>query len=626
MSVSRTSLLLVASFSVACANRPTRDDAELATVRAALPSAGPISVPREQFATTVLGDGRVALVGGGNAAGDALASVELFDPLSNRWVVGKPMETPARVHTATYLPKANRLFVYADGGFQTFDPVIQLWEETDLGVGKGRRFHSATLLDGGTSDRVLLVGGSISGLFTSTAEIYRASDGTLAPVASLSSPISEHRAVTLANGHVMVLGGRTAGYLALSETYDPQANVWTSAGSMRRARFAHAAVRLSDGKVLVVGGYDGSALKGAELWDPISRQWSHTGQLVTARAEATATLLSTGRVLVIGGTAADANDTAYATTEVYDPPTQAFVPGPSLSVARYAHAAVPIGGGRILVVGGRTSGRGLLATTEIFGGLADGQSCVIAEECLSGICASAVCRAPVATDVREETAAPRDAATETAPPRDASPIVPEKPIAAGEVVRCTDPSQCASSFCVEGVCCDRACDAPCETCSSPSAPGRCTLEPYGTDRKNACGAQGSCIGTCDGKGKCVAAGAGSQCAPTRCVGSSTGEGSAYCSAQGAACTAPTTTFECAPYACEPALGACNTTCSRSDQCAYGFVCDTASRTCLAPAVQDDAGCAVATSRVTSPAAAAPVVAVALALAGLLRRRRERRDG
>jgi hypothetical protein len=37
---------------------------------------------------------------------------------------------------------------------------------------------------------------------------------------------------------------------------------------------------------------------------------------------------------------------------------------------------------------------------------------------------------------------------------------------------CATPSQCQSGFCVEGICCDTACNLPMQTCDSP--PGRCT--------------------------------------------------------------------------------------------------------------------------------------------------------
>ncbi len=40
---------------------------------------------------------------------------------------------------------------------------------------------------------------------------------------------------------------------------------------------------------------------------------------------------------------------------------------------------------------------------------------------------------------------------------------------------CTTPSQCASTFCVDGVCCDTICDQVNEFCNLPASPGTCTV-------------------------------------------------------------------------------------------------------------------------------------------------------
>jgi hypothetical protein len=53
---------------------------------------------------------------------------------------------------------------------------------------------------------------------------------------------------------------------------------------------------------------------------------------------------------------------------------------------------------------------------------------------------------------------------------------------------CTTPAQCASTFCVTGVCCDTPCDEPGQTCKLPGRAGECleiapagapTLSPWG---------------------------------------------------------------------------------------------------------------------------------------------------
>jgi hypothetical protein len=40
---------------------------------------------------------------------------------------------------------------------------------------------------------------------------------------------------------------------------------------------------------------------------------------------------------------------------------------------------------------------------------------------------------------------------------------------------CTDDAQCASTFCVDGVCCDTPCDQPRQVCDLPGRVGTCTV-------------------------------------------------------------------------------------------------------------------------------------------------------
>ena len=64
---------------------------------------------------------------------------------------------------------------------------------------------------------------------------------------------------------------------------------------------------------------------------------------------------------------------------------------------------------------------------------------------------------------------------------------------------------CATGFCVDGVCCDSACDGACNTCVGAVA-GKCSLAPAGTSPRNACpvDTMNPCgnDGTCDGAGAC----------------------------------------------------------------------------------------------------------------------------
>lgn len=84
---------------------------------------------------------------------------------------------------------------------------------------------------------------------------------------------------------------------------------------------------------------------------------------------------------------------------------------------------------------------------------------------------------------------------------------------------CSRGSQCISSNCADGVCCQTACDAICHRCDLPATAGACTPVPAGQDPDGDCPGAGACGGACDGSGACVFPGPDTACAPcARCDG------------------------------------------------------------------------------------------------------------
>jgi hypothetical protein len=111
-----------------------------------------------------------------------------------------------------------------------------------------------------------------------------------------------HSSTLLPSGKVLAAGGTgSGGYLTSAELYNPGTGTWSSTGTMITGRRDHTANLLPNGKTLICGGYNGAELADCELYDPVSGTWSATGSLGTTRTEHTATLLNNGKVLVTGG-------------------------------------------------------------------------------------------------------------------------------------------------------------------------------------------------------------------------------------------------------------------------------------------------------------------------------------
>jgi hypothetical protein len=115
---------------------------------------------------------------------------------------------------------------------------------------------------------------------------------------------------------------------------------------------------------------------------------------------------------------------------------------------------------------------------------------------------------------------------------------------------CTSGNDCASGVCVDGICCDQACDGACQSCST----GTCT----GTSGAP-CGGDGACAGTCR-SGTCVFPGGETVCGDATCSGSTQRTGYA-CNGAGVCVQS---TADCGLYYCVD--GACPNACDNDADC------------------------------------------------------------
>jgi Putative Ig domain/Kelch motif len=127
-------------------------------------------------------------------------------------------------------------------------------------------------------------------------------------------------------------------------------------GAMFAARTGHTATRLTrlaGDRVLVAGGSSGTAsLASAELYDTVLGTFAPTGSMNVAREGHSAVELADGRVLVVGGcTTGPTGCTALASAEIYDPATGTFTLTGSMTTPRTDLAAALVGE-KVLVAGG----------------------------------------------------------------------------------------------------------------------------------------------------------------------------------------------------------------------------------------------------------------------------------
>jgi hypothetical protein len=271
----------------------------------------PLAVPRARHTATFMPDGTVLVIGGTDAAGKALSSVEMWSPATRTWRQGPALRIP-------------------------------------------RYRHSATYLDDG---RVLVAGGAgPDGLDTASVEILDINRSAWSPGSPLLLPLRRHSALALGNGDVLVTGvnfdgeyspprgfsmlwerasgdWRPAGHLEAERYKDVQsfqlaslpgdrqralvfdfrqvmlwsrAPVGTSVVSAYESRDGYATTILKDGRVMLAGGrhllrnrvQGVNAFDWAEIFDPATGQFSLTGRLKHPYSEPRALTLDDGRVVV----------------------------------------------------------------------------------------------------------------------------------------------------------------------------------------------------------------------------------------------------------------------------------------------------------------------------------------
>ena len=364
---------------------PTKNAiATVNVVKSGFTFTGSLSFARLQHTTTLLPSGKVLVAGGGYGPDLidgywVVDQAELFD--STTGLFSSAGVESRDGHTATLLPDGDVLLVGGETGWNDRFPIVSGTADLEKAtsglfgptgsMATEREAHAATLLSDG---RVLITGGvipsGISWQALQEVELYNPVSGRFATTANMNVARSGHTATLLPNGKVLVAGGGYPTGGDSAELFDPATGLFTLTGRMTAGRSSHTATLLPNGRVLMVGGNVGGA-ETAELYDPLTGLFTSTGRMAIPRISHTATLLPDGTVLIAGGyTRVGGNQSETATTEIYDPATGSFSPGPTMRQGRFSHSATLLPDGRVLFVGGAMSEDGAhttaLTSSEIY--------------------------------------------------------------------------------------------------------------------------------------------------------------------------------------------------------------------------------------------------------------------
>lgn len=254
---------------------------------------------RALHTATLLPDGTVLIVGGTDGT-LGFKFAEIFDPATETFTaVADTMTTPRFAHTATSMTGAQGGRVLIAGGldgFATSDTAtwytaaikdfgrfVSIPSDEEDPMARGRMYHSATLLDGGS---VVFAGGfsgeTSAGDPIDSIEVFDPATGEFAETAHLAQPRSGHQAALDADGTVVIVGGIDPALeiLETSEIYDPDAAQVLPGPTLNVARTVAQMSVLGDGRLLITGGNASSdpflpaPISTAEILEPGASAWS----------------------------------------------------------------------------------------------------------------------------------------------------------------------------------------------------------------------------------------------------------------------------------------------------------------------------------------------------------------
>lgn len=280
-------------------------------------------------------------------------------PKTPTWDTFGELAHPRAYATAVALPDGEILVV---GGLDRDDPDVTNAESELVNVKTGAvtvlkqqlvgRLHQTMTRAPG--DRVVVAGGVVFEKThwdpVDTVDVYLPLERKWIPASPLIDARSDHAAVALLTGMVMVIGGNQGPRLLQSvEIYDAKSDRWFRASPLPNPRTEHSAFTLSDGRVLVAGGVEasGSATDTTYIYNPPADSWTEGPRMTLPRVQHAAVPLANGDILFIGGDGA-----ASGTSERYDVKLEKFVLSGTLVEPRQAARAAQLPDGRVVLVGG----------------------------------------------------------------------------------------------------------------------------------------------------------------------------------------------------------------------------------------------------------------------------------
>ncbi|XP_063727897.1 kelch-like protein diablo [Symsagittifera roscoffensis] len=265
--------------------------------------------------------GEVLFAVGGWCSGDAISSVEGYDPVTKEWRMKTSM---CKRRCGVGVAVLDGL-LYAVGGhdgasylnsIERYDPHTNSWSQDVAPTSTCRTSVGVAVLDG----YLYAVGGQDGISCLNIVEKYEPHGNRWTKCA----PMATNRlgvALAVLGGHMYAVGG-SEGQVPLDsmEKYDPKSNRWTTQTPMHTKR-KHLGCAVYNDMIYAVGGRDDVAeLSSVERYNPLTKLWSNVVAM-TSRRSGVGLAIVNDVLMAVGGF----DGTTYLkTVEEYDPQSNSW--------------------------------------------------------------------------------------------------------------------------------------------------------------------------------------------------------------------------------------------------------------------------------------------------------------
>ncbi len=276
-----------------------------------------MNISRANHAIAELPDGNILVSGGGNID-PALRSCEIYDISTGEWRSTASLIKGRSYHKMVSLINDKVLAIggWDDSSCELFDPISEKWVLADSIPTVRKSGHTVTQLHDG---RIMVCGGfnSLRNAINN-CDMYNPFTERWESVSPMNQKRYYHSATLLDDGRILVCGGKnTEGDLSDCEIYDPGSNVWNFVQSMNTNRSSHSSLLLKNGNVLVSGADPYSDASGScEIYNVTTDSWEVTAGLLYGRSNHNMYFIDDHNIMILGEDPWFNNGTS--TWEIYD--------------------------------------------------------------------------------------------------------------------------------------------------------------------------------------------------------------------------------------------------------------------------------------------------------------------